>query len=85
MSQTAKDYRVLAEDVIHMLSGNNTFHSDIFQKVDIGRKLFTAFRMQCMRTDASPRRSSVHKLMALPFIKLSHQMQIRSECCFPSK
>lgn len=71
--------------VVHTLAGSNTFQSDIFQKADIGRKLITSFRVQFMSTDVRPRRSSVHKLTALPFIKLSHKMQIRSECCFSSK
>lgn len=71
--------------VVHTLAGSSTFQSDIFQKADIGRKLIPTFRVQCLSTDARPRRSSVHKLTALPFIKLSHKMQIRSECCFPSK
>lgn len=41
--------------------------------------------MHCMSTDTRPRWSSLHKITALPFIKLSHEMQISSKCCFSSK
>lgn len=71
--------------VVHTLAGSNTLQSDIFQNADLGRKLIPTFRVQRLSTDARPRRSSAHRLADLPFIKLSHKMQIRSECCFPSK
>lgn len=47
--------------------------SDSFAEADPGTELLAPSEIRCLCTDARRRRSSVHKLTALPFIKLSHQ------------